>query len=86
MSRSSNRLVRSSACGQTGNEGLGCAVVLSLLAVSSAHTAPAFDAHDLDVGAAGHAFDYLGNIGDQASAAVASGSTILYSSGFGLWR
>lgn len=37
----------------------------------------------LRVGRAGHAFDHLGAIGEQASAAVASGATIIYTAGFG---
>jgi hypothetical protein len=38
---------------------------------------------DLQVGIAGHAFDHLGNIGEQAEAAAASGSTIIYATGLG---
>jgi hypothetical protein len=41
------------------------------------------DPHALDVGVAGHAFDHLGDIGDQAEAAARSGSTIIYTTGFG---
>ena len=37
----------------------------------------------LQTGVANHAFDHLGGIADQAEAAVASGATILYASGFG---
>jgi hypothetical protein len=37
----------------------------------------------LAIGIAGHAFDHLGNIGDQADAAAASGANIIYDSGFG---
>jgi hypothetical protein len=37
----------------------------------------------LATGVAGHAFDHLGNIGDQADAAVASGQNIIYSGGIG---
>jgi hypothetical protein len=37
----------------------------------------------LATGVAGHAFDHLGNLGDQAKAAAASGATIIYASGFG---
>jgi hypothetical protein len=40
--------------------------------------------NDLGVGIAAHAFDHLGNLDDQAPAAVASGSTILYASGIGM--
>src|SRR5262245_34065495 len=39
--------------------------------------------YDLRVGVAGHAFDHLGNIGEQADAAAASGSTIIYTTGVG---
>jgi hypothetical protein len=35
------------------------------------------------VGMAGHAFDHLGNLGEQAEAAAASGATIIYATGLG---
>ena len=38
---------------------------------------------ELRVGQAGHAFDHLGNIGEQAEAAAASGANIIYVTGFG---
>jgi hypothetical protein len=38
---------------------------------------------ELRIGRAGHAFDHLGNIGSQAEAAAASGSTIIYTGGLG---
>src|SRR5690349_24004975 len=38
---------------------------------------------ELRIGIAGHAFDHLGNIGEQAQAALASGATVLYISGVG---
>ena len=38
---------------------------------------------DLRVGVAGHAFDHLGGIDAQARAAVMSGATIIYGTGFG---
>lgn len=38
---------------------------------------------ELRVGQAGHAFDHLGNIGEQAEAAAASGATIIYATGLG---
>jgi len=38
---------------------------------------------ELRVGMAGHAFDHLGNIGEQAEAAAASGATIIYATGLG---
>ncbi len=38
---------------------------------------------ELWVGTAGHAFDHLGGIGDQAEAAVASGANIIYVTGLG---
>src|SRR6478672_7701100 len=37
----------------------------------------------LQVGIAGHAFDHLGDIGDQADVAAASGANILYVTGLG---
>src|SRR5881394_1860200 len=40
---------------------------------------------DLAVGIAGHAFDHLGNIGEQAEAAAASGANIIYVTGLGAW-
>ena len=39
--------------------------------------------HELRVGIAGHAFEHLGAIGDQAEAAAASGMTIIYPGCFG---
>src|SRR4051812_47163916 len=38
---------------------------------------------ELRVGQAGHAFDHLGNLAEQADAAAASGANILYVTGFG---
>jgi len=38
---------------------------------------------ELRVGVAGHAFDHLDNIGEQAAAAAASGANIIYASGLG---
>lgn len=38
---------------------------------------------ELRVGRAGHAFDHLSGIGEQAEAAAASGATIIYTSGLG---
>ena len=38
---------------------------------------------ELALGRAGHAFDHLGNIGEQAAAAAASGAHILYTTGLG---
>src|SRR6185436_8565435 len=43
--------------------------------------ASAAQRRELQVGIAGHAFEHLGDIGDQAEAAAASGATIIYSSG-----
>lgn len=37
----------------------------------------------LAIGVAGHAFDHLGEIGDQSHAAAASGANIIYATGFG---
>jgi len=41
------------------------------------------DVGPLAVGVAGHAFDHLGNIGEQAEAAAGSGANIIYATGFG---
>ena len=43
----------------------------------------AAERRELRIGVASHAFDHLGNIGEQAEAAAASGSTIIYATGFG---
>ena len=40
---------------------------------------------ELRVGRAGHAFDHLGDIGEQAETAAASGANILYTTGLGVW-
>jgi len=57
--------------------GLCLFVATPLSSVASGHQ------KDLAVGIAGHAFDHLGNIGDQAEAAAASGANIIYVSGLG---
>lgn len=49
--------------------------------VSEATTPP--DDERLRVGVAGHAFDHLGAIGEQAEAAARSGATIIYPGGIG---
>ena len=55
-----------------------------LLAVAFANlTAQCEIPKELRIGRAGHAFDHLGNIGEQADAAAASGSTIIYATGLG---
>ena len=43
----------------------------------------ASERQELRVGVAGHAFDHLGGFADQAETAAASGSTIIYGTGFG---
>src|SRR5688500_1610310 len=53
------------------------------LAVLFANTSFAETARELRVGIAGHAFDHLGSIGEQAEAAAASGATIIYGTGLG---
>src|SRR5438128_995796 len=65
---------------------LGC----FLSAVRCSFSQPLFaDPHafrtppELRLGVAGHAFDHLGNIGDQAEAAAASGANIIYITGLG---
>jgi len=54
-----------------------------LLLVFLSATAHAADHSNLDVGLAQHAFDHLGNLGDQAPAAVASGVNVIYATGLG---
>jgi hypothetical protein len=56
----------------------GC---LALLAFSTHSLAGA--PRELRVGVAGHAFDHLGSIGDQAETAAASGANIIYVTGLG---
>jgi hypothetical protein len=58
---------------------LGAAAIVLLADQRSAGD----DLGPLATGVAGHAFDHLGNLGDQAKAAAASGATIIYASGFG---
>ena len=54
-------------------------VLLISLAAASGLAAP----RALQVGIAAHAFDHLGNLGDQAEAAAASGANIIYVTGLG---
>ncbi|MEO6034720.1 MAG: putative glycoside hydrolase, partial [Verrucomicrobiota bacterium] len=56
---------------------LSAAIVVATIPVLGA------DRPELLVGLAGHAFDHLGNIDAQARAAVMSGATIIYGTGFG---
>jgi len=56
---------------------LGAVVALSAFSIVAA------DRVELKVGVAGHAFDHLGGIDLQAQAAVMSGATIIYGTGFG---
>jgi len=59
-------------------------LILSVVVVvSNTRRSAAQELGPLATGMAGHAFDHLGNIGDQAKAAAASGATIIYASGFG---
>src|SRR4029453_13684562 len=55
-----------------------CLILLALLPASARGGAP-----PLAVGVAGHAFDHLGDIGDQADAAAGSGANIIYATGVG---
>ncbi len=57
------------------------AAVLLWAVISNPATAEL--ASPLDIGIAGHAFDHLGEIADQAEAVAASGATIIYAGGFG---
>jgi hypothetical protein len=56
-------------------------IVSALLRIPTAAMAADFD--PLAVGIAGHAFDHLGEIADQADAAAASGANIIYATGLG---
>jgi hypothetical protein len=55
----------------------------STAAPADAARVPAAGRGALDVGVAGHAFDHLGSLSEQAEAAAASGATIIYATGFG---
>jgi hypothetical protein len=57
--------------------------VLLIALFVSAGIARGAEPDPLAVGVAGHAFDHLGGIGDQAEAAAGSGATIIYDTGFG---
>ena len=59
---------------------IGCVLSLAGFAGPSAIGA----SRDLQLGTAGHAFDHLGGIPDQAEAAAASGANILYVAGLGV--
>ncbi len=56
---------------------------LSLILAIAANPVFGGDVDPLAVGVAGHAFDHIGGIADQANAAVDSGATIIYTTGFG---
>src|ERR1017187_7208931 len=58
---------------------LAVCLSLTVAPASAAAGAP----KELQVGVAGHAFDHLGSIGEQAETAVASGANIIYVSGIG---
>src|SRR5258706_5512323 len=58
---------------------LACTLSLAGLALYRPFAAP----HELQVGIAGHAFDHLGSIADQAEAAAMSGANIIYVTGLG---
>ena len=60
-------------------------VILLLLIVRSGAVFAANIPPELRTGVAGHAFDHLGNIGNQSEAAVASGANIIYATGLGTW-
>src|SRR5216110_1649408 len=57
------------------------ALLLCFLVIGTG--ARAADLDPVAVGVAGHAFDHLGAIADQALAAAASGANIIYGTGFG---
>ena len=57
--------------------------VVCLFATLTALQINAEERRELRVGIAGHAFEHLGGIADQAEAAAASGATIIYAGGMG---
>ena len=58
--------------------------IFTLLFVLFSHSLVAAETPaELRIGGAGHAFDHLGGIGEQADAAAASGATIIYTGGLG---
>lgn len=57
--------------------------LLGLVAATSLDLFAGSPPTELRVGIAGHAFDHLGNLGEQAEAAIASGANILYATGLG---
>jgi hypothetical protein len=74
------KLARTAHISNTDMRSLIFAVIWPLFFVGvAAATTPA----ELRLGRAGHAFDHLGKIGEQAEAAAASGSTIIYATGLG---
>lgn len=58
-------------------------VFTAALSVLTASAGSAQIPRELRVGVAGHAFDHLGDIGNQAAAAATSGATIIYGTGLG---
>lgn len=60
------------------------AIILVLVAGTIALQAKKIP-YELRVGVAGHAFDHLGNIGEQSEATAASGLNIIYATGLGAW-
>ncbi|HZV33926.1 MAG TPA: hypothetical protein VFB72_05050, partial [Verrucomicrobiae bacterium] len=65
------------------NNILKTAFAVCLLCLTAGMTLSAGPQDVLRVGVAEHAFDHLGNIGEQADAAVASGANIIYTTGVG---
>src|SRR5262245_54755094 len=63
-------------------------LTLQLVAIAAASGGAAVHAEEpltaLRIGRAGHAFDHLGDLADQADAAAASGATIIYATGLGV--
>src|SRR5436305_7537541 len=57
-------------------------LVVLVLTIMPSHVQAA-EPDPLAVGVAGHAFDHLGNIGEQADAAAASGANIIYATSLG---
>jgi hypothetical protein len=60
-----------------------CLLCFTSLVIGAGGRAPGEELGPLAVGVAGHAFDHLGGIVDQAETAAASGLNIVYATGFG---
>src|SRR4051812_26543973 len=60
-----------------------CLSALTLVCATASTRAAEPAVYPLAVGVAQHAFDHLGNLGDQADAVAATGGTVSYATGCG---